>query len=577
MKRYCKSVISVFLVCTLLVTMALFSGVNAADESFKVIVATDLHYRPYSALVPLEEANYLPGDPIYHHTNRQGKLTYEADAILDTFFRNAEASDTEFMLLPGDLSGDGYWEEHYAMVQKLEEFRERSGMKIFVLPGNHDIRTAALDGRLELSDFLDLYADFGYNQALARHDGSASYTAELDDTYRLLAVDVCLYSTDRSQLTPEVLSWTKEQLQAAKNDGKQLIAMVHFNVLDHYRVSGLAGSLVCMEDYRSFATLLADAGVKYVFTGHGHANDIAYAVSQQGNKIFDIETCSLTTYPHSWREVSFSDAAVDVVTKNVEKIDTSLLPQGFSAAQIALMEADFQSYSLHYFRAGYQTYAYQITEMTATLADLLSIAAGSSGYQTLSAVINALGDTIKMPLYGEGSVEEIAKRAGIALEKSEYANLLDLVGMIHAGHYAGDESYTMDSLEVQLLLHAVNAVLLTAFLDMPAQLVNALLETVGLSNAISIPESALTNAAKAVFAQSAAKIFAKEFINLLAGGFISDWSAPGDLNVKLEPYGATQSIEGRATKITNLDFYLEIMLRIYKALYTAVLKIVGMQ
>ena len=146
MKKLLKSVLCVFLILLLVLPAALSAMANTGD-GLSVWVAADLHYRPQSALEPIETQNNLPGDPLYSHVNTKSMLTYEADAIIDEFLSRFEASSVDYLLIPGDLSEDGHWGEHLAIAQKLRDFKARSGKKIYLIPGTHDIRTAAAKNR----------------------------------------------------------------------------------------------------------------------------------------------------------------------------------------------------------------------------------------------------------------------------------------------------------------------------------------------------------------------------------------------------------------------------------------------
>lgn len=579
MRKSLRSATGIALVISLLLSMVLFAGAAPSEQDLKVAVASDIHYRPPEALTPMAETHYLPGDPVFHHANTKGMLTYEADAVIDEFLAKTEASGVEFLLIPGDLSEDGFWEEHRGIAKKLRDFQARSGIQVFVLPGNHDIRTSDSRNRLNLSDFLDVYADLGYDKTLARHEGTASYTAELSGVYRLIAIDACVYRQDTSLITPDLFAWVEAQVLAAKNDGKKLVAMTHFNVLAHFGLEGFVSGLLCVDQNRTLATALADWGVKYIFTGHEHANDISHAVSQKGNKIFDIETGSLITYPNAWREVTFSAESFKLETKYVESIDTSLLPDGFSQAQIDLLKSDFQAYSLNYFRAGFKSYAQMIPGLTATLAEKLKVAEGTAGYAAIDAAVMAIADAANLPFYDSGtpetdSVAEIAKKAGITLLPSEYVNLLDLAGAMYAGHYAGNENYPMDSAEVRLFGSAVNAVLVSVLINMPTQAANALLTAIGLPAPGFSTDGATAMAARRIYRQNGAKVFTRELVKMLGEGIFSDWSTPDDLNVTLEPFDAKQDLRGRADKITDFTLIFDTVLRVFRMVYDAVIKII---
>lgn len=551
MKRLSKSAVSILLAAWLLFPAAFFAAAAAreAGNPLKLLVASDIHYRALSELPPLREVNDLPGDPMFRHANTKGLLRYEADAILEAFFQKAQESGANYLLLPGDLC-ENHLEDHLALARKLRAFKKRSGIEVFVLPGNHDIKAVDSPDGFDLGDFLKIYAPFGYDKALVRRAGDASYTAELDDTYRLLAIDGCVHGTSDSLVTPELFAWVEAQLRAAREDGKRLIAMTHFNVLEHYMLEGFADGSLCIDGHRRLATALADGGVKYVFTGHGHANDIAYTQTKQGNKLFDIETGSLITYPLAWREVTFSDVGVRLEAKYIDKIDTSLLPKGFSKAQLSAMKFDFPQYSYDFFKAGFRSYAYQIPQITRRLARTLKIPEGTAAYEAIGRLFDALMDAANLPMYGEtGSVEAIAQQAGVAIAPGGYPYPLDLAGAIYAGHFAGNEHYPVDSPQVRLLGQAFNAVLVALLPD-------------------SGPLTTL--AARAIYMPNPAKRVTWELANTLAQGILTDWSAPDDLNATLEPYGEQWELDGYAVKSTEFAFALDIVLMVCRLVLNSI-------
>ncbi|MEI6580331.1 MAG: metallophosphoesterase, partial [Eubacteriales bacterium] len=385
---------------SLLLLVPITISVNAKEQTpLSVWVASDIHYKPQSALNPIEQQNPLPGDPLFHHVNGKGMLLYEADAIMNEILTRFKKSSAKYLLLTGDLSENGSLDQHLGIAKILKEFKEKTGKKIFVIPGNHDISKSNLDNHIDLTDFLSIYADFGYNEALVKHKGSASYTAELDSGYRLIAIDACIYDEDGSVMSPNLLAWIETQVLQAKQDGKKLVGMIHHSVLEHFGIQSVAGSLLCLENYRGNATKFADWGIKYFFTGHEHANDITMAVSQKGNRIYDMETGGLTTYPNAYRVVDFAADAVKVQTGYIDSIDTSFLPAGFNKAQLDLIKDDFPAYSLGYFKASLRSVAYDMAYSTRSIAGSLKIKEGTKGYETLSAIMGIVGDALKLPLY----------------------------------------------------------------------------------------------------------------------------------------------------------------------------------
>ena len=576
MNKLLKSAVCFLLAISLLVPVFSAAGVRQ-DNSLSVFVASDIHYRPQSLLGPIGQQNGLPGDPLYAHVNTKAMLTYEADAVIDEFLKQFEQSSAKYLLIPGDLSENGYWGEHLGIAQKLREFKARTGKKIFIIPGNHDIRTSASDNRLNLSDFLSVYADIGYDETLARHEGSASYTAELDGGYRLIAIDDCAYREDAFRMSQNLHDWIKQQAQQAEKDGKKLIGMIHHSVLDHLGVQGAAGEMVMLDNWKTVASEFADWGIQYVFTGHIHANDISTAVSDKGSRIYDIETDSLITYPNGYREVNFSDTSVRIKTDYIQSIDTSLLPDGYNQAQLDLLENDFPAYSLGYFKAATKSYANEIPEATKKLAGLLKLKQGTKGYDALSSVLNIIGDSLSLPLYNSGntaqvdSVEEIAALAGIKIAASDYDNFLELAGTIFSHHYAGDENLDYNSVEVKLFRQCLNAALVYSLTNIPVSAANTLFSGIGLPDmGFNIKNNIYTQTAKAVYMKTAAKTMMNGFIEPFAEVLTKDAYAPGDLNVTLEPYGSAGKAESNAVIISEQKSVWKILYKLLLAVLNAV-------
>lgn len=559
MKRKLKSLLTLCLAFLLLFPGVYPVDAKGAEGELSVCVASDIHYRPASALNPINEENTVPGDALYHHANNKSMLTYEADGILDEFFARVEASDAEFLLIPGDLSEDGFPEEHLAIAEKLRDFQTRTGKTVFLIPGNHDIRTAASRNRLDLSDFLEIYADLGFDKTLVRHEGSASYTAELNAGYRLLAIDACVYRQDTSKISDELYAWIEAQLLQAEADGRKVIAMVHHNVLKHFELESVGGTQLCLDRNKDVACLLADHGVKYVLTGHEHANDISTALSAKHNRIYDIETCSLITYPNAYRTIRFSDEAVDIKTDFIDEIDTSLLPDGFSPEQLRLLQEDFTTYSHEYFRAGLKSFTYYIPNYTSKVAKTLKVESDTKAYEAIDCVMEVLAEALRMPIYDTAgtpeidSVGELAAEARVSLPESEYTDVIDVAAILYAAHLHGDESFGFDSAETALLIAGLEAVIVYALVNAPAEAANALLADILPAGSIAHdPGCLMTATARLVYIKTASKLILHEILRPLAAGITEDYSAPADLNVTLEPYGAESSVEGKTDAVTML-------------------------
>lgn len=576
MKTNLKRSLCVLLSVCLLIPAGL--SVTAREKApLDVWVIADCHYRPHSMLRPIEEANGLPGDPLFWHTNSQGQLTYEADAILNELLKRFEASSSNILLIAGDVTDDGYATEHYALGPKLTAFVQRTGKRIYLINGNHDINPPGTDRRIDVDEFKTIYAACGYDKALSVHASSASYTADLNEEYRLIAVDSCVYGEDGGVINNEVMLWVAQQAQLAARDGKKLIGMMHHSLLEHFQNQPIAGNNLLVKNYRSIASTFADYGIKFVFTGHVHANDISTAVSAAGNRIYDIETNALIAYPNSYRTVRFSDESVEIRTKYIDSIDIKDLPPGFIPVQLSLIQTDFPAYSYGYFKAGMHRFINEYIGTPRKVADALNLENGTPAYAALAAVMEPLGQALNLPLYDTAgtpetdSLEEIAATAGARIEPSEYKHIPEIVGTVLAKHYEGDETMPFDSPEIRIFLAAFKGALVYALLNIPVSGANALLSELGLPTPdFSVSDGAYTQAARRIYMTTAVSIFIEAVLKPLVESFTLDAYEPGDLNVTLEPYGAIASYTGEQVSITDIRFALTVLARVLGVLVTMV-------
>lgn len=576
MKKRPRKLLCVLMSLLLCLPLAGLFGA-AGEEPLTVFVASDLHYRPPGMLAPIGEQTGLPGDPLYWHTNIQGQLEYESDAIVNEMLRRFESSPAKVLLIPGDLA-DSHIGYHLALAEKFRLFERRTGKKIFVINGNHDVKDNADGFTTDLARFKAAYAGCGYSEALAADPGSASYTADLGGGYRLLAVDSCVYGTSDGEINAQRLAWIESQVAAAETDGVKLIGMMHHSILEHFKIQGLVADTV--KDYRALAERFAGWGIKVVLTGHKHANDITCAVSASGARIYDIETNCLINYPNTYRVINFSDNEIQVTSGYIDRIDLADLPPGYNSAQLELLANDFPAFSYGYFKAAMQRYVNEYAGTPRKLAGSLNIREGTPAYEALAAVMGVLGGALSLPLYDTAgtpaidSVEEIAAAGGENIAASGYARFSDLVALIVSRMFAGDENTPYEAPEVQLLLQAVKAGLVYAILNIPDASASALFAGLGVPGAALKPgRAAYAAAAKLLFAKTAANKILAAAVKPLVEGITVDSFSPADLNVTLEGYAACGAVcehgdplSGPQVLLDYLNRFLNLLLSLMAAL-----------
>jgi len=326
LKRFVKCVAAILLVVLLLPMPVAFS---AEAKTLKIAVMTDTHLFPEamtgnnSAAYQLENSG-KPG--IY----TEGLLK-SALAALERDVRN---KGIQFLLIPGDLTRDGEYEGHSLLAEYLKAFEKRTGAQVAVINGNHDInnsqaRTYA-DGKSRPArgtnpqEYYEIYKDLGYDLPnLSRYEppkgargGGLTYAADLGRHYRLIAIDDCKYTADYTddadehktggRMSPHHLEWVKSEIESARKAGKTVIGMMHHNLTEHIGSQGSLFQDFVIEDYRKVRNTLADAGMHFIFTGHTHTGEIGEALSDNGEKIYDICTASISYYPNTFREVVFT-------------------------------------------------------------------------------------------------------------------------------------------------------------------------------------------------------------------------------------------------------------------------------
>ncbi|MGN0996589.1 MAG: metallophosphoesterase [Candidatus Ventricola sp.] len=199
------------LLCLLLALLSAPAPAQHGASDMVIAAATDLHVNPAF----LSQAYVNPLEP-YHLQ------------IVDAFLWDAVGRGVDVLLLLGDITNQGKLAQHEALLEKLRA-AQAQGLAIYVLPGNHDI------GEADTARFAELYADFGYGQALSRDEASLSYTVLLGDRL-LLMLDTNGYTGQRNTalLTEKTLQWMQAQLAQARESGWQVIAAGHYPLLTQH-------------------------------------------------------------------------------------------------------------------------------------------------------------------------------------------------------------------------------------------------------------------------------------------------------------------------------------------------------
>jgi len=305
-----------------------FAGYASVDRvDIKISVMSDIHF--------LSSRLAGEGAALAAYEKSTGRNIRDQHAVLEQVLGEIEKEMPEILLITGDMSNHGERLSHLDLIEKLQPLQQK-GIRILVIPGNHDIsipdakayhgaQTAAAES-ISKEEFGELYSKFGYGDALSRDEASLSYLSAIDEKTWLLCLDTNRYdehtttSVTGGRIRPQTLEWALAVLHEAKEKGISVLGMMHHGLVEHMSYQSAFFPDYLVEDWERHAELLADAGLRIVFTGHFHANDISLRTSAAGNTVYDVETATLAHFPFAWRLMNWSGAALSVETRFVTSL-----------------------------------------------------------------------------------------------------------------------------------------------------------------------------------------------------------------------------------------------------------------
>ncbi|MEH2066539.1 MAG: metallophosphoesterase [Nostoc sp.] len=203
--------------------------------------------------------------------------------------------ELDFLLLPGDLTQHGEPENHAWLQQCLAQLP----FPVYVVPGNHDVPVLLADQQsIAFADFPYYYTNFGYDDPQQIY-----YIRQLLPGVKLIGLNSNSFNDKGEQvgcLDAKQLRWLEEVLAASGDE--LVLVMVHHNVVEHLpnQSNHPLANRYMLSNSAELLQLLRRYGVKLVFTGHLHVQDVAYS-----DGVYDITTGSLVSYPHPYRVLEF--------------------------------------------------------------------------------------------------------------------------------------------------------------------------------------------------------------------------------------------------------------------------------
>lgn len=434
-------------------------------DKLKITVVSDTHY--YS------KKNGVEGKAFMQENSRSTNLIKDSEEVLKAFFNQiADDKSSDIVLISGDLTKNGEPESHKEFIELLRELKNK-GKRVFVITATHDFQGNGIchrfedDKKIEIpsilrEELLEMYHDFGPDEAIAIHEDSMSYVVQLADGFRLFALNDDRNHEGKSGFSKDCFRWIEEQFEDAKKNNQLVIAMSHHPVLSPSPFFSLIGKGDMMGDHEIRREQFADMGMSFMFTGHSHMHDISYHFSENGNIFYDITTAATVGYPALYRQVTFDR------NENVMKIESKGLE---SEPVIEFNGKNFEEHLENQFFGMIK----KTIEAAATSIDDFAFAANS--FSVRPNFVYKFGWIIKpiAKLLCKLRIGTVAKwtKKETGLKKSDYQSIKDekvidyIISLIH-NLYGGDAPYSPDSAHYKITMGLMS-------------IIDSLLDTLGIS------------------------------------------------------------------------------------------------
>lgn len=278
--------------------------------------------------------------------DKDGLMLSKSAALLDAAIEKVKASNADVLLVTGDLTNNGSKTSHQYVAGKLAEVKAE-GIPVYVIPGEHDVREGGTTTAVSKAVFEDLYKNFGYSEA-QQDPNSASYVADLGSGFKVVMSDSV--AADGQGQMPQ---WVVDKAKAEIANGNTVFAASHHPAVTRgsvdrtfidllHTLAGLeidlggktklytndpdqaAASLGLLDDTYIIAgnganpAALADAGVKFLFTGHAGQLSISGFTTNNGAQMYDVMSGSLVNASSSVRYTTLSKAPAGMKEQRAE-------------------------------------------------------------------------------------------------------------------------------------------------------------------------------------------------------------------------------------------------------------------
>ena len=303
----------------------------------KIFVISDPHvFNP--DLVEVDDSPYFESV-----MKSDRKLTPQSYEIFLAVLDSVRAIKPDLLVIPGDLTKEGERVSHELVAARLQEIQDE-GIRVLVIPGNHDMENALARRYYEKSStkersvtiegFREIYQNFGWGEGSVFDPNSLTYACEPIEGLCFIGIDDCKtysrgYKTDGEaeygRISKATLDWVTDRADEARENGKVVIATIHHEMLRHYVGQDDFMDTAALDDGDSIARVFLDHGIRVVLTGHMHIPSISTIWNaERTDSLVEISSASPVAYPSQFRILTLDDSltCMRVTTREMHATET---------------------------------------------------------------------------------------------------------------------------------------------------------------------------------------------------------------------------------------------------------------
>ena len=250
--------------------------------------------------------------------------------------------DTNTVIITGDLTNHGESYSHEEVRDLLKEFTEKGG-RPFAYPDSHDYPSFYIYSfdekgqkipveHLPEEEVKKMYYPFGRDKGFDIYEG--------DDTTFIAEILPGLYhiamgydsTNDGPVFSDELMAWVKRHTEKAKEKGATVICSTHRPIVTPSPAYKIMGKGHTFSDGEKRIKELADMGVRLFFSGHSHIQCMKEITTEKGNRIYSVQTSSLSGFPPKMRKITID---TEKGTADIRTIDIELPDLGMTFSEYA--------------------------------------------------------------------------------------------------------------------------------------------------------------------------------------------------------------------------------------------------